>query len=221
MEAANQDTGSADSDAASNTGRSGYKKWLVPAVAIFVVFIVIGLVACRQSTNSAGRTWRFAGFVGLPILLILAGFFTWAHFGKKVPIVNSPVGQEYVPGVDESGFSKQEFTKDGRPYRWTGGHARLVIPIDRRRPPEAVGVQLWPRRLATVRIVVNGHELFAGQFGPKPWEKSFDLTAIDLADRVVVEIVSDTIVPNQDGGGNDSRVLGVQVMGITLIGPTE
>ena len=144
----------------------------------------------------------------------------------KSPVVNVTVGRESVANVEESGFSVQQFAKDGQPFRWTDGSAKLVIPIDRANPPFAVKLRLWPWRPAksspaSLRIGVNGRELFSGRLAPEKWEQTFHLAGINLGDEVVLEIVSDTFVPNEFDAGGDTRILGVQVNGITLLGPAK
>jgi hypothetical protein len=46
-------------------------------------------------------------------------------------------------------------------------------------------------------------------------------TGIDVGDEVVVEILSDTFGPSGFDGRTDSRTFGVQVKGVTLLGPAE
>jgi hypothetical protein len=53
---------------------------------------------------------------------------------------------------------------------------------------------------------------------PWKWQRTFDLAGIDLGEALVLDIVSDTFIPKDDGGPKeDSRILGVQVKGVTLL----
>jgi hypothetical protein len=167
------------------------------------------------------------GVLGLLLLALLGGGLLSLRRPATALPVNVTVGTEYVAGVEESGFHDQQFAEDGQPFRWTDGHARLGIPIDRARPPRALRVALWPyrpatARAATVRILVDQRELFHQTLSRDRWERTFALTDIDLGDRVVVEILSDTFVPAEiQGAGPVSRTLGVDVRGVTLLGPPD
>jgi WD40 repeat protein len=171
--------------------------------------------------------------VGLAGLTLAVVFFVGWHSIPRQPkqrpsFVNVTLGDEFVPEVEESGFHFQEFYR-GQPFRWTDGHARLVIPIDRTKPPEALLVRLAANRAPgvkkpRVKILVNGRSLFEGDIPlARPWETTFDLRGIDLGEQVVVEVISDTFSPqgNKLGEGKetggDPRQLGVQVMGIKLL----
>jgi sugar lactone lactonase YvrE len=172
--------------------------------------------------------WPWAA-LGLLLLALLGGGLFLLHHPKKkgLSLVNVTVGSESVAGVEESGFHVQQFGPDGQPFRWTDGNARLEIPIDRATPPRALRVQLWPYRPANaepaaVRILVNQHELLRQTLSRDRWEQTFDLTGLPPADTAVVEIRSDTFVPAEiKDGGQDTRTLGVQVRGVTLLGPAH
>jgi serine/threonine protein kinase/WD40 repeat protein len=145
--------------------------------------------------------------------------------GRGPSFLNRTLGAEPVSGVEESGFSYQEYDQD-RPFRWTDGNARLVVPIDRTNPPQALVVQLVTYRAgktASLEIRVNDHPLFHDQIPLGRWEKTLDLKGIDLGERLVLDLMSDTFNPlgnRQAGGGvsDDPRILGVMVRGIKLLG---
>jgi hypothetical protein len=130
--------------------------------------------------------------------------------------LDAVVGNRLIPGVEDSGFYQNEQGQDRPgPFRWTDGHAKLVIPLDRNDLPQAMLVQLDRPTDRFLRITVNNQELVnekANQRSPRAWEKTLDLSGIELGDKIVVEIVSNTTVP-----GKDSRTLGVQVRGIKLL----
>jgi WD40 repeat protein len=147
--------------------------------------------------------------------------------GQGRSFLNMTLGAEPVPGVEESGFSYQEYDQ-GRPFRWTDGKARLVIPIDKANPPRALLVQLVTYRgpgvvNAELEIRVNDHPLFHDRIRLGRWEKTLDLKGIDLGDRVALDLVSDTFNPlgNRQATGqvsDDARTLGITVRGIKLLG---
>jgi hypothetical protein len=137
------------------------------------------------------------------------------------------LGSQQVPGVEESGFSMQEFGRD-QPFRWTDGNARLVIPLRKGEPPpKGLLVRLRVHRLgakkgAHVRIVANGRELFSGAIPRDASEKTLDLAGVEMGQEVAVQIESDTFVPagSLEGDGRvstDERTLGVQVLGVLLL----
>jgi hypothetical protein len=168
---------------------------------------------------------------GLAALLVLAllgaGVLSLRRPARTTSLLNVTAGNEYVAGVEESGFHAQQFAGNGEPCRWTDGHGKLEIPIDPARPPRALRVRLFPYRPANgreaaVRILVNKHELFRQTLPRLRWEQTFDLGGLDLGDRVVVEVLSDTFVPAEiKDAGPDTRTLGVEVRGVTLLGPAD
>lgn len=135
-----------------------------------------------------------------------------------------PLGAEAVPDIEESGFHIPE-ERNGQPFRWTNGNARLTIPINPREPPQALAMRLFsfrPRNMTKVRlkILANNHPLFSEDVRVPPWdwEKTFDLTGLELGEQLVVDIVSDTFVPTDVAKtSSDPRTLGVQVRDIKLL----
>jgi hypothetical protein len=134
--------------------------------------------------------------------------------------LNVVLGCTRVDGVEESGFHYQEY-HDSEPFRWTDGAAKLLIPIDT--PPQRVWVSVYTLRAdptpVPFEVLVDGTSLFEGEVPLGKWEKTFDLGSHQFSEQVVIELRSDTFVPEgvMDGGINtDTRVLGVQVRGIML-----
>jgi hypothetical protein len=168
------------------------------------------------------------GFLGVIAAFVLLGGRPGSHPpGQRPSFVNVTVGEELVPEVEETGFHFQEYHR-GQPFRWTNGSARLAIPIDRTKPPEAVLIRLASNRPpavgpARLKIVVSGRTLFENTIPYGPWERTFDLRGPDLGDQVTVDLLSDTFNPlgsTRGGGqatGGDPRDLGVQVMGVKLL----
>jgi hypothetical protein len=131
------------------------------------------------------------------------------------------LGSQSVPGVEDDGFYNNE-QSGGKPFRWTNGRARLVIPLDRKEPPRALWVRVHRPKNTWLQITVNDRELAKEKPTDRDmakWERTLDLGGIDLGDRAVVEIVSNTVSPqNVDPKQNhDTRALGVQVGGLALL----
>jgi serine/threonine protein kinase len=183
-------------------------------------------------TPAAAQKRSRARIVGLPLgataLLVLALVAGWAYWTPRLPrsgMLNVTLGRELVPGVEELGFYHQEYDYKSRPFRWTDGNARLAIPVDAKKPPQALVVEVLTMRppgvdTVRLRIVANKTDLFDARVAVGPWEKTFDLAGIDLGEELVVQIVSDTFVPLgvMEGGANrDPRTLGVEVRGVTPI----
>jgi serine/threonine protein kinase/DNA-directed RNA polymerase subunit RPC12/RpoP len=165
------------------------------------------------------------GVIALSLVLAIVGgvcsWFFWPERDKY-----SALGNQIVPGVQESGFYHQEYDSFGNAVRWTNGKARLVIPIDRGKPPKGLVMKLQIYRPAQVKtawvqIVANDRELTKQKIPLWTWEGSsagkfseapLDLTGIDLGDELVLDINSDTFIPNRD-----QRALGVLVLGVELL----
>jgi hypothetical protein len=174
-------------------------------------------------------TWRVGAAAAL--LLLLAGgtlFLVMPGMTGRPAFLNVPLGREEVAGVEESGFSNQEFDSRQQPSRWTDGRARLVIPLDPDRPPRALVVQLPPSRPAsappaTLRIVVNEKVLFQGEVPHGALDRTFELDPAALGDKLTLDILSNTFVPQALPGSTsgDARALGVRMGCIQLLGPAE
>jgi serine/threonine protein kinase/WD40 repeat protein len=171
--------------------------------------------------------WFFAPV--LVIVLLIVGFRRFLPLPPEpASFLDVPLGSTLVNGIAESGFHHQEYSNKGQPFRWTDGHGKLVIPIDKARPPQALLVELRVFRPPTVaghvKIVVNEQELCQEQVRHWIWWQTFDLRGLDLGNEVTVEVFSDTFVPKgvMDGGANmDQRSLGVQVWGVKLLPTIE
>jgi len=125
-----------------------------------------------------------------------------------------PLGNRSVPGVEDSGFYYDERVKD-KPLRWTNGTGRLVIPLTAKDRPQALLVELGLPKNRSLRITVNNRELVnekTTEQTPWLWERMLDLSGIDLGEKVVVEILSNTSVPEKD-----KRSLGVMLRGLRLL----
>ena len=110
-------------------------------------------------------------------------------------------------GGQASGFYGTEWTRT-RPFRWTRGDARLLVPIDPEAPPSALAVNVLltggPKQLS---IAVDGCTLFDETISGR-WSATFDLGSCPLAPPdLEIALLSDTHVPNT----RDNRALGVAV----------
>jgi hypothetical protein len=132
--------------------------------------------------------------------------------------LNLPFGNEMLWGIEETGFHEQE-TDEGRPVRWTDGVARLVVPADCEHPPRFLLVRLWigPKG-ATLRLRVNGQDLFGDQLPTGTWEKKLALPDTGRSSQVTIEVLSSTFVPRQWDGSEDDRALGVLIRELRLLG---
>jgi serine/threonine protein kinase len=127
------------------------------------------------------------------------------------------LGNRPVPGVKESGFHQDEGDRAGRPFRWTAGHARLVVPLDRAAPPQALWVHLDRPKGTSLKIVVNDRELVSEPACERDvwwWDRTLDLSGIDAGDSLVVEVASNVVAVRE----RDTRRLGVRLRGIELLG---
>ncbi len=134
------------------------------------------------------------------------------------------LGSEQVWGVKEAGFHEPERLGAAPPsagtmIRWTQGVAQLVVPLGPGPPPARLRVDLalTGKQGNELAISAGGHELFRGQLPPGAWSQTFDLQAVDLAGEAVIELTSDTFVPERVlEGSRDARTLGVAVEGVWL-----
>jgi hypothetical protein len=136
--------------------------------------------------------------------------------------VNVSLGAEKVLGVAESGWHKQE-SWDKIPARWTDGAARLIVPVNEKRMPKAMGVEIVSTGGVEVeqkklRILLNGYKLFDGQISDEGYCQLFPLPDVPLGKQLTIELLSDTHIPREIiKGSTDDRALGVMVKDIRLL----
>jgi hypothetical protein len=185
--------------------------------------------ASERSRLAVWKKWRSVGATAFLLAVLAGGWFLGLYQPKRPSPVNVTLGCEYVAGVEESGIYCQEQDSKGQLFRWTDGHARLVIPLDKTNPPQTLWARLFIFRpplvtRAPLKILVNNRELFDQEVPLWKWEGSFDLSQFDLGEELVLEIISDTFIPQgvMDGGTNeDPRTLGVQLRSIKLLSPLQ
>ncbi|MBV9387074.1 MAG: hypothetical protein JOZ78_11670 [Chroococcidiopsidaceae cyanobacterium CP_BM_ER_R8_30] len=133
---------------------------------------------------------------------------------------NALLGAEWVWDVQEAGFSVQEWLGD-KPFRWSNGRAKLVVSLDEQHLPKAIAIELASTGPKGTRlsVLVNGKELFNNQLRSGNWSNTLSLTGIKLEKTITIELLSDTWIPQQMiKGSQDSRTLGVAILGIKLVG---
>ena len=135
---------------------------------------------------------------------------------KIYDFININLGSERIWGVGESGFYGQEFWGKG-PFRWTNGTATLTIPVDKKRLPNAMHVEIdSPGK--RVKIVANGHELMNGQIPEGGYFQLLSLSLVPFGKELTIELLSDTHIPKKTiNGSTDDRPLGILVKSIRLL----
>jgi hypothetical protein len=166
--------------------------------------------------------WLRYAVLATAVVLLCAvpyGIYLFATNQRKPVDLNQAFGCENIPGVEESGFDKQE-QQDGRPFRWTKGVAKLVVPIDKNNPPRTMAVifRIGSVKGTLVQLYVNDQRLLDQVIPHGDFRKTFDLTKIKLGGEVTIKLVSDTFVPKkEDPKSSDPRALGVDVQAIRLL----
>jgi serine/threonine protein kinase len=167
-------------------------------------------------------SWFLAAFVLVAVIGVALWWF-WPASMDAASLLNVTLGATPVADVEESGFSYQEYDKDV-PFRWTDGRGRLVIPIDRNKTPQGLYMEIFlyrpPGVAGWMRILANQQDLFHQEVRHYRFRRIFDLRGIDLGDKLVLDIISDTFQPQgimDKGTNNDPRTLGVQVRAIKLL----
>ena len=163
-------------------------------------------------------------WLGALALAVAIAFGVWqVHTrARHASYLNRMLGCQKVEGVAESGFHFQEEFAS-KPFRWTNGQGKLLVPINRKRPPQGIWVcleALRPQAMpVNLQIMLDGTAIFNGFVPPGNWEKTLDLTFHTFSDAAMIELRSATFVPGGTMNADrhpDRRVLGVQVKGIML-----
>jgi hypothetical protein len=144
------------------------------------------------------------------------------HAGKLIDSASRrrrSFGARKVLEIEESGFHNPE-SWDGIPVRWTDGKAKLIVPLDEQNPLKALRVDLASSgpNGTTLKVLVDGEEIFDGSIPAGRWSKTFSLVGRPLKNQVTIELISDTFVPRKTiKNSPDTRTLGVAVEAITLL----
>jgi hypothetical protein len=133
--------------------------------------------------------------------------------------LNVPLGNQFVVGVEEAGFHNHEIERD-QPFRWTKGHAHLIVPIVRTQPKALQVVFDLPQQLTErLALVANGQKLLDEEVvAQNDWTKIISLVDVPIDDFLKIEVHSSTWVPAKTmTKSKDQRVLGVKVKEIKLL----
>ena len=123
-------------------------------------------------------------------------------------------------GVEQTGLHGQGLSKKDTPIRWTDGAAKLVVPLDENRPPQALRVDLAStgHKGTELKVLLNGDVLFHESVPQGRWSKTFSLAGRSFNKPLTIELLSDTFIPRETyKGSNDRRTLGVLVRAVTLL----
>jgi serine/threonine protein kinase len=185
--------------------------------------LVVPAAAPAPRRKGRALAWGAGLLASLGLVLVLLRAWFSAPLGPTAApsFLEVTLGNRSVPGVEDSGFYNDE-QNEGGPFRWTNGRGTLVIPLDRKEPPQALHVRLRRPKGTSLQILVNDRELIhegTTRRDMSRWERTLDLDGVDLGNRVVVEVVSNTVIPHDvdPKQTEDTRALGVQVGGITLL----
>jgi hypothetical protein len=186
--------------------------------------------ALPDGNRPAGRLAVLSAVAGLGLLLVVAILASW-NSSPPPPAappgsyLDQTLGAEPVAGIEEEGFHNTEKSDQFKDFfRWTNGAARLVVPLNGP-PPKALYVRLGMTVPKSLRVAIraNGRALFDEHFTlPQEWSRTFDLAGVEMGKSLVVEILSDSVVPADEGkGSGDTRHLGLCVRGIILLSGTQ
>jgi hypothetical protein len=120
-----------------------------------------------------------------------------------------------------SGFHPPQLV-DGRPLRWTDGHATISIPVEGHTDPARLQVSIADTGPAggPLRVILNGVTLYDGVVAAGPWSATYDLAGpidLRLGDTAEVELVSDTFLGEPVDRFDREARFGVQVEHVTLL----
>lgn len=131
--------------------------------------------------------------------------------------VNFVFGAAKSPLIKESGFFGDE-SNDGGPFRWTGGHASLEVPVATVPRQLRIRFITGPFPATKLEILVNGHTIFSERVKSGEWSKTFKLPDLEYRSNVTITFVADTFLPaSLFPGSKDTRSLGIAIREIILI----
>lgn len=137
---------------------------------------------------------------------------------QKYNHLDKLIGSIQIPGMEEEGFYATEET-GGRPFRWTNGAGKLVVPL-RGAWPRAVTLMLSLSVPRPLRLVIrcNGNSLFDDTVQPQEtWVRTFNARSLPRGTDMTLEICSDVFVPAWvNRNSDDNRKLGVRFLGVLL-----
>jgi hypothetical protein len=167
--------------------------------------------------GSRGNAHPIVWAVGIPalLLLVVALLGVWAFW--PISYLDTMLGHRWIPAIAETGFYEDENDAAG-PFRWTNGRATMVIPLKNKDRPQSLLVQLDRPQDRWLQISVDHREVLKEQGGSRgeaiAWERTIDLSGLELGKEVIVEIASDTRPEPTEATRGE---LGVRVRGIKLL----
>ncbi|MCM8804333.1 MAG: glycosyltransferase family 39 protein [Candidatus Omnitrophica bacterium] len=139
----------------------------------------------------------------------------------KLPdLINKEIGNSRIFGINESGFYGPE--SDGsNSFRWTDGHGRLELFIDKGKIPNSINVNIGSTGGVgekNFKLLINGFSVYEGKIPDGGWNETFNLSEIPIKNKIVIELLSDTHIPEKVFKNSmDRRTLGVMIKGIKLL----
>ena len=170
--------------------------------------------------NNTTLTYAYVERTVTPLPKVIVEERTDAHLfkiGSTRSFVNFVFGAAKSPLIKESGFFGDE-SNDGGPFRWTGGHASLEVPVAT--VPRQLRIRFITGPLPTTKlqILVSGHTIFNERVKSGEWSKTFKLPDLEYGSNVTITFLADTFLPaSLFPGSKDTRNLGIAIREIILI----
>jgi hypothetical protein len=137
------------------------------------------------------------------------------YYSAARSFLDVALGGQRVPGVWDSGFHHQERSR-AILFRWTHGHATLVVPIDPRQRPTELRLLLFRSTSGDVRIRANDLTVYDGHVDARAVRR-ISIRHVPMADWLSIELLSGVVEPSEHvPGSRDVRRLGVAVREIRL-----
>lgn len=145
----------------------------------------------------------------------LAGTQGWSADARPLKILPDSHGVQF-----EHGWHAIERRDDRPAWRWTTDRAALVVPIDQARDTTVIvhGEPFGGSKAVTLRLLANGRplEAAAGVSASTGYVWSLPASAMRPGLNELVLEVNGAATPASLTGGNDHRLLGMQVTSIEL-----
>ena len=119
-----------------------------------------------------------------------------------------------IEGIQEEGFYGNAGSA-----RWSNGHIKLIIPINRNEQIKKlkVGIGAIPPTGTKVKILIDGRQAFNKFYAKGGFEIRLPISKIEDNSNLRVEIISDTFIPAEiDQRKEDTRKLGVHIYRVEL-----
>lgn len=215
-------------DPSSDEGRFAAFQWMASQTAEGRPVFVYGY----NELDLVGTQSTLLAHLSIPLMRIERtvdpvprGTFTenmelYAYRVERVGHLDVPLGNRPAWAVAESGFYGPEVHGDAL-VRWTAGSARLDIPLNGSERPRAVEINIADTGPNGTRleVIVNGGSVFDDDLPAGQWSGSVPVELNESRTELVIELVTDTFVPNHlDSRNEDDRELGVLLSSIIVRG---